>query len=117
MLDNDDVVIVSEKRADDSGGGETLLDIEIRGRLVKHVHIGLLDADSTNGETLKLTTGKEGDVTIHDVVELEDLGNLLRVVERGTAFDEVTDALLRATDGLGDLIDILRLYNSLQVIL
>lgn len=117
VLDNDDVVIVTEKRANDSGGGETLLDIKIRRRLVKHVDIGILDADGTDGETLELTTREEVDVAVHDVVKLEDLGDLLGVVERGTALDQVADALLRATDGLGDLIDILWLDNGLEVIL
>jgi hypothetical protein len=34
------------------------------------LHIGLLHADGTNGETLKLTTGKMVDVTVIDMTKL-----------------------------------------------
>jgi hypothetical protein len=34
------------------------------------LHIGLLHADGTNGETLKLTTGKMANVTVIDVAKL-----------------------------------------------
>lgn len=116
VLDNNDVVVIAEKRADNPGSAETLLDIKVRGRLVKHVDVGLLDTDGTDSETLQLTTRQVGDVTIHDVVELENLGHLLHIVEGGTALNEGADTLLRATDGLGDLVDILGFNDGLEVI-
>ena len=43
----------------------------VLGRVVKRVlHVGLLNADGTNGEALKLTTRELLDLTIHDVVQL-----------------------------------------------
>lgn len=116
VLDDNDVVIITEKRANDSGSSQTLLDIQVRRRLVKHVYIGILDADGTDGETLKLTTREKGNVTVHDVVELENIGHLVHVLEGSTAIDEMTDTLLRATDSLGDLVNVLGLDNSLQVV-
>ena len=52
-----------------STSGETLLDIQEGGRLVEHVDVGLLHANHADGETLKLTTGQEVDVTVPDNVE------------------------------------------------
>ena len=67
------------------GSSQTLLDIEIGGRLVKHVaiavlamemdhvgnlHIGLLDTDQTNGKTLKLTTGEKINITVRNLSQL-----------------------------------------------
>lgn len=43
MLDNDDIVIRAEQLTDRAGGGQTLLDIEVRRRLVKHVTGALLE--------------------------------------------------------------------------
>lgn len=117
VLDDDDVVIVADKRANHLGGAQTLLDIEIRRRLVKHVDIGLLDANRADGKTLKFTTREQSDVSVHDVVQLQNPGHFLGVSKGGTALDKVANALLRATDSLGNLIDILGLDNSLKIIL
>ena len=69
MLDNDDIAVRSEQTADQTTSGETLLDIQEGGRLVEHVDVGLLHANHADGETLKLTTGQEVDVTVPDNVE------------------------------------------------
>lgn len=117
VLDDDDVVIVADKRTNHLGRTQTLLDIEIRRRLVKHVDIGLLDANRANGKTLKFTTREQSDVSVHDVVQLQNPGHFLSVSKSGTALDKMADAFLWATDSLGDLIDILGLDNSLEVVL
>jgi hypothetical protein len=92
-----------------------LLDIEVGRGLVEHVHIGLLNADGTDGETLKLTTGKEVDVTVHNVAELEGINGRLEVAQRVAALQKLANSL-DALDSPGNLIDVLRLDNSLQVI-
>jgi hypothetical protein len=69
VLDDDDVAVGSEQAADQTTGGETLLDIQKGGRLVEHVDVGLLHADHADGETLQLTTGEEVNVTVPDNVE------------------------------------------------
>jgi len=69
VLDDDDVAVGSEQTADQTTSGETLLDIQEGGRLVEHVDVGLLHANHADGETLKLTTGQEVDVTVPDNVE------------------------------------------------
>jgi hypothetical protein len=43
--------------------------------------------------------------------------DLIHVVELGTALDETLDLLHRTLDGTRNLINILGLHNSLQVIL
>lgn len=117
VLDDNDVVVVSEERANDQGSTQSLLDIEVRRRLVKHVDVGLLDSNGSDGKTLKLTTREEVDISVHDVVQLQDIGDLLHVAQRGTALDQESHALVGAPDSLGDLVHILGLDDGLEVIL
>lgn len=117
MLNHDDVVIVAEERADDLGGGQTLLDIKVGGGLVEHVDVGVLDADSTDGETLELTTRKVGNVAVQKMLKLKGLEDLFGIFERGAALDQVTHALVGAAHSLGDLVNVLRLDDRLEVIL
>lgn len=56
------------------------------------------------------------DVSVHDVVQLENIGNLLRISKRGTTLDKESDSLVGTPDRSGDLVDILRLDNCLEVI-
>ncbi len=117
VLDNDDIVVWTEKRSDDGGSLETLLDIKVGRRLVEHVDIGLLDTDSSDSETLKLSTGKECDIAVHNVVELKNVTNLLEVIHLGSALDQGLDTLVCCANGLWNLVDILRFDNSLQIVL
>jgi hypothetical protein len=75
----------------------------------------LLNADGTNGETLKLTTGEEVDVTVHDVTKLERLDGRLQISQSVAALKELLDRL-GALDGPRDLVDVLGLDNGFQVI-
>ena len=47
----------------------------------------------------------------------EALQDVLHVIQLRTGFDELADVLDRALHCPGDLVDILRLHDSLQVIL
>ena len=117
MLDNDDVVVIAEERSDDQSSTQTLLDIEIRGRLVEHVNIGFLDSNSSDSKTLEFTTREEVNITVHNVVQLEDIGHLFHVTERCSALDEESDTLVGAFNSPGDLVHILRLDHGLEVVL
>lgn len=117
VLDDDNVVVWAEEGADDGGSLKTLLDIEVGGRLVEHVDIGLLDTDGSDGETLEFSAREEGNITVHDVVQLKGVANLLKVVHLGSALNESLDGLVSCTDSSWNLVDILRLDNGLQVIL
>lgn len=117
VLDDNDVVVITEQRANDLGSAQSLLDIEVGRRLVEHVDVGLLDANGTNGETLKLTTRKMTNVTVHNMVELEDIGDLLGSLQGVSALDKMADTSVGATDSLGNLINVLRLDNSLEIVL
>jgi hypothetical protein len=68
-------------------------------------------------KTLKLTTRKVTDVTVCDLAQLQNIHNLFHVVKRGTSPDQVLDTLDGALHSTGNLINILRLDDSLQVVL
>ncbi|KAI6772291.1 hypothetical protein HG530_003249 [Fusarium avenaceum] len=86
VLDDDNVVVVTEERTNDHGSAQTLLDIE------------------------------EVNVSVHDVVKFENVGDLLGVSKGSSAFDKEPDALVGSLDGPGDLVHVLRLDHSLKVI-
>lgn len=137
MLDNNDVVGWLEKRSDQSGGlwcsvskvdtlqfsgypyRKTLLDIEERTWLVEHVNIGLLNNGQTNGETLQFTTRQDIDITLVDLLELENVDNLIEslVADLGSLLQEGSNLALGTLDGARDLIDVLRLNDGFDVVL
>ena len=117
VLDNDDIVVRAKQTANFSAGGKTLLDIEERGRLVEHVDVGLLDTHQSNGKTLQLTTGQLTDVTVEDVSQFQVVDHLVEVFHLGAGLDEVAHRSVGGLDSLGDLINILRLDDSLEVVL
>lgn len=73
VLNHNDVVIVAKKRAYNLSSTQSLLDIKVGRWLVEHVNICLLDADGSDGETLQLSARKQVDITVHDVVQLQDI--------------------------------------------
>lgn len=116
VLDDNDIVVGTKQTADLTCGGKTLLDIEERGRLVEHVHIGLLNAYEGDGETLQLSTRKQADVSIENVSQFQLINHLIEVVHLSTSFDEFANRPICGLDGFGDLVDILRLDNSLEIV-
>lgn len=78
-----------------------------------------MHTDDGNGETLQLTTGKEINVTVENGVKLERLDDLLDscFVNLGALLDEEANGSVLALDGSGDLVDVLRLDDSLEVVL
>ena len=54
MLDDDDVLFDVEQGADDPARLQPLLDVEVRRRLVEHVHVRVLHRDDGDGEPLQL---------------------------------------------------------------
>jgi hypothetical protein len=83
VLDDNDVAVGSEQTANQTTGSETLLDIQEGGRLVEHVDVGLLHANHADGETLKLTTGEEVNVTVPDNVEFYASVSIFKVSKLG----------------------------------
>ena len=84
--------------------------------LCKYEHVRLLDARHRNGESLEFSTRKLGDLTIEKVRQLELLEKLLLVVQ----FELGVKHLIHghaALDGAGDVVDILRLDERLEVVL
>jgi hypothetical protein len=116
VLDADNVVVRAEQATDLASSSKTLLDIQERRRLVEHVDVGLLYADKGNGETLELSTRQQVDLTVEDVPEFELVDHLVKVVHLRACTDELSNSLLWALDGLGDLVDILGLDDGLKVV-
>lgn len=118
VLNNNDIVVVANKRSDHGSGLQSLLDIKERTGLVKEVNVLLLDTDETKSETLQLTTGQVGNVTVVNVSQLQNVEDGIEVAHGsiGLLVKDGADGALSATEGLGDLIDILRLDNGVEVI-
>jgi hypothetical protein len=51
------------------------------------------------------------------MVKLEDIGDLLGSLQGVSALDKMADTSVGATDSLGNLINVLRLDNSLEIVL
>jgi hypothetical protein len=97
-----------------------LLHIEVRGWLVEHVDICILDTDKCNGKALKFSARQQSNLSIRDRIELQDVHDMLHVVHDlfiCSSLDERLDILDGTFDGLGDLIDILRFDYRLQIVL
>lgn len=70
----------------------------------------------TDSKALELTTRQQGHITLIDMTQLKHIQDLLEVVELLRLVKEGLDRLLRAANGLGELVDILRLHNGGQVV-
>lgn len=101
------------------------------------IHISILDANRADGEPLQLSTREQGNITVVDVAKLcrlvskrcfmlqkcvlilrtKSVENLVEVVQRAAALEEELDALVGRADRPGDLVNILGLDNSLEVVL
>ena len=100
------------------------------------LHVSFLDTDGSNGETLKLSTGKKRNITIIDMTQLchrisdnfernkarlgsvtESVEHHIQVIQRKPTLDQGLDASVDSLDGPWDLIHILRLDDRLQVVL
>jgi hypothetical protein len=117
VLDNNNIlltngdILVSEETADGASGVETLLNVEVRGRLVEHIDVGLLDANNSNSETLQFTTRKSLDITVQNGAELEGLNQLLLIVTLVLGIENLVDGTL---NGTRDMIDVLGLDHRLN---
>lgn len=80
------------------------------------LHISLLHTDSSNGKSLQLSSRKEIDITVHNVVQLKNIKHLVQIVQTRICLNQCSDGLVRTSDSFGDAVDILRLNNCLQVI-
>jgi hypothetical protein len=52
VLNNNDIVVFAEKRTDQTSGTQPLLDVQVRGWLIKRVNVLLLDTGCPNGKSL-----------------------------------------------------------------
>ena len=105
--------LVLQHRANDFGGTQSLLDIEVGGRLIVHVHIGLGHGGHGDGETLQFTAGQLVNVTTHQVVELQGIAHGTLDVTFVTGIQKL---LHLTADLLGNRIDVLDLHTSHQVV-
>lgn len=117
MLDDNHVVGRGDEATDDSGGGETLSDVEVRRRLVEHVHVGVTDTGDGDSETLELSTRKLADLSFLQTLELEVGLELVPVRQLGLAIKHLAHGHVGDLDTPRDLVHVLRLGHSLEVVL
>mmetsp|Transcript_30853 Transcript_30853/g.75673 ORF Transcript_30853/g.75673 Transcript_30853/m.75673 type:complete len:285 (-) Transcript_30853:192-1046(-) len=111
MLDDNNVVVLLEKRTDRLGGLDTLLHIQVRRRLVKHVDISLLNSHNSNGKALKLSTREILDPTQLHVLEIEKIDHHLLIVVSTLCLQHLPNDAL---DSLRDVVHVLRLDDGLD---
>lgn len=61
------LLIRMDERPNCAGGVKTLFDVQIRGRLVEHEDVSILDAHHGAGETLEFSSRQRCDLTVADV--------------------------------------------------
>lgn len=59
-----------DERADGAGSVQTLLDVEVRGGLVEHEDVPVLDAHHRAREALQLPAGQRRDLAVTDVRQI-----------------------------------------------
>ena len=125
VLDHQDippgsVLDVLEHLADHMGSREPLLHVEVRARLVEHVHVGRLDRHGRDGEPLELPSTQYAHITVEDVRQLAHLGGPLEAVPP-LLFGALVLLLQYVADKpshrAGDVVDILRLDGRLDIVL
>lgn len=70
VFDDNDVGLRGNQWSNDTSSVQSLLDIQVGRRFVKHVYIRFLYSDNTDCETLKLTTRQLTDFTLQDALQL-----------------------------------------------
>ena len=117
VLHADDVLgargVVGEDVADDAASDEALLDVEVGGGLVEHVHLRVLHGHHADGEALELTAGEELHLAVGHVVELQ-LGEHL--LPHAAAVEALHKLAHGALDGPGDGVHVLDLDHGLELL-
>merc|ERR1719220_1877656 len=113
VLDDDNELVALQQVPDRASSVQPLLHIEVGAGLVEHEDVGILDAHHGAGEPLKFSSGQVLDVPVLHLEEVEDVTHLSLVLQLILL---VKQTLNTALDGAGNLVDILRLNHSLQVI-
>merc|ERR1719357_1129166 len=113
VLDDDDELVALQQVPDGAGSVQPLLHIEVGAGLVEHEDVGVLDAHHGAGEPLKLSSGQVFDIPVLHLQEVEDIAHLSLVLQLILL---VKQTLNTALDGARNLVDILRLNHSLEVI-
>mmetsp|Transcript_49721 Transcript_49721/g.146960 ORF Transcript_49721/g.146960 Transcript_49721/m.146960 type:complete len:280 (+) Transcript_49721:1225-2064(+) len=93
---------------------KTLLHVQVRGGLIEHVHLRVLDAEDSDGEALQLSAGEVLDLALLQVGKLELLVVVVHHLLIVLLAEDLPDL---ARDLLRDLVDVLRLDHRLQAIL
>ena len=99
------------KLADEPGGGDALLHIQIGGWLVEHVHVGILHSHNSNSETLELTSRKILNGTFKHLLELELLNEMLLHTTIILLLEHLHHGSFH---GFWDLVNVLRLDDGLR---
>jgi hypothetical protein len=114
LYDEGSLLSVHDESLDDLGGNDTLLRVEVGGRLINKVDIGRSTKGQNDSNTLQLTTREVKDLLVNEIVYPEWLVNVgleLWVEEGGS--DLLEEEL---TDSSGELgVDGLRLHGNVEL--
>mmetsp|Transcript_11110 Transcript_11110/g.12173 ORF Transcript_11110/g.12173 Transcript_11110/m.12173 type:complete len:201 (+) Transcript_11110:208-810(+) len=113
MFNDNDIVIVSHNASNNLSGGQSLSDIEIRTGFIKHIHVGILDGDNGNGESLQLSSGQVTDFTVQNISQFQ-IGNNL-ILDALLIFG-IQNSIDVSFNCVRDVIHILGLDSSLQIL-
>ena len=94
---------------------EPLPHVQVRARLVHHVHVSLLRRHHRDRKPLQLPARQVLDVAVEDLLEVERLEQILRAPAPGVL--GLDDRSHVAPHGLGDVIDVLGFDRGDEVVL
>ena len=115
MLHHDDVHarLVLQHGANHLGGAQTLLHIQVGGRLVVHVHVRLGDGGHCDRETLQLAARQLVDVAAQEMIQLELVAHALQHAALVARLEELAHL---PAEVLRNEIDVLDLHLRHQVV-
>lgn len=115
VLDDEGSLLgVHDETLDDTGGDNTLLGIQVGGRLVNQVEVGGHTQSQDNGDTLQFTTGQVLNFLVDEIVKLERLVDIgLELGRQESGLDTLEEELTNSTLELGS--DLLGLHADVHL--
>jgi hypothetical protein len=80
-------------------------------------HLRFLDTDQSQGKSLQFSSGQQANISILDLVEFENVHDMLHIAHLALLLDQRLDCLEGTFDSSRQLIHILWLDHSLEVVL
>ena len=92
MLDSNDIRVSVKKRANCASSIQTLFHIQVRGWLVKHVHICFLHTAHGDSKALQFATRQVVHIAVQNVLQVACGNHLILVVTLQFTFKKLVDS-------------------------